>query len=107
MTNREVINSMGNAELGRFLSHVDCVCCAYYSEDGPHVCSKLRAIETTDIRDCAKGRAEWLDKEADFRMDDYVKKHEDRTVKDVLDTMTEEERLVVGYMIREARRGYL
>ena len=107
MTNREAINGMGNEELGRFLSHMDCVCCSYYSEDGPHVCSKISPTGTTDIHDCARGRTEWLDQEADFRMDDYVKKHDDRTVKDVLDALTREERLAVGYLIGEVRRGYL
>lgn len=99
MTNREIINGMGNEDLGKFLTHIDCACCAYYSEDGPHVCSKLSQKRTTDIRDCAEGRAKWLDREADFRMADYIRKPEERTVKDILDTMTEEERLVARYLL--------
>lgn len=73
MTNRDVIDKMTNKELGRFLAHIDCANCAYYSEDGPHVCSKMdEHRETTEIDTCAEGHAKWLDQEPDFRMADYI-----------------------------------
>lgn len=68
MTNRDVINGMTNAELGRFLDHIDCANCAYYRAMGdgvPDIC-------TMNVDNCAEGIAKWLDKEPDFRMADYI-----------------------------------
>lgn len=73
MTNRDVINSMTNAELGMFLDHIDCSNCAFYRamDDGvPDIC-------TMNADNCAEGIAKWLDKEPDFRMADYI--HEEGT----------------------------
>ena len=61
MTNREVIDKMSNAELGRFLDHIDCANCAYYRamDDGvPDIC-------TMNVHNCAEGIAKWLSQEAD------------------------------------------
>lgn len=68
MTNRDVINGMTNAELGRFLDHIDCINCAYHENEGecvPDICNGLKH--------CAEGITQWLDMEPDFRMADYIK----------------------------------
>lgn len=68
MTNRDVINKMTNAELGRFLNHVDCANCAYYNDDdeAPNVCMM-------NVDCCAEGFTKWLKLEPDFRMIEYIK----------------------------------
>lgn len=72
MTNRDVIDKMTNEELGRFLDHIDCANCSYYSDNddwAPDICTK-------DTTQCAEGIAKWLNQEPDFRMADYIKEEE-------------------------------
>ncbi len=64
ITNREVINNMTDAELGRFLNNVDCANCAYY--EASNIC-------TMNADCCAEGFTKWLKLEPDFRMIEYIK----------------------------------
>lgn len=69
-TNREALNAMSNEQLAnKFISHIDCSCCAYYSDpdtESDHICSKHHERSNdpkTAYRICIDGVAKWLDQE--------------------------------------------
>ena len=67
--NRKVINSMTNEQLAKFMNHIDCSCCAYYSDpdtEPDYVCAKQHerySDPEAGSRICVDGLAKWLDQE--------------------------------------------
>lgn len=80
MTNRDVINHMTDAELGRFLNSNDRVCvrCAYYDDnESDYGCSMMKLRQHATYSDsheiCTDGMTKWLSQTPDFRMQEYFK----------------------------------
>lgn len=73
-TNREALNAMTNEQFAKFMHHIDCSMCAYYSDMNTvpgYVCAKHHERELAEYsndyeeasRICIDGIAKWLDQE--------------------------------------------
>ena len=64
-TNREALNAMTNEQLAKFMTHADCLICAYYADtESNYVCTKHHermGDPEVASRICIDGLAKWLD----------------------------------------------